>query len=393
MIRKAFLHANVIDVLNDKILPDTTIFVEDGKITAMDSGLQPEGALAVDLQNAYVCPGLFNVHVHCTKTGAGDQSLEKLSEAQRTILAINNLATYIRDGVTFIRDVGCQGMIALDLRDAVKDGRIPVAPDMVVAGRGITMTGGSSYMSAIEADGTDECRKAARQLLKAGVDWIKLFATGGVCTPNGIPGAVQLDVEEMAVVVHEAHKVGVKVCVHAENPEGICNSLLAGVDCIEHGDGIDDKTLGLFKQTGAWFVPTLASAFDIVSGAGQGVPEEFVQKAAELAEASLGNFRKAFDAGVPCACGTDCGTPFCFHTSSSKEPVIMVERCGLTPYQALRAATFESARLLGVEQELGSIEEGKKAHFAVYQNNPIEDIHHLLQCDMTIKNGEILWKR
>ena len=180
MIRKAFLHANVIDVLNDKILPDTTIFVEDGKITAMGSGLQPEGALAVDLQNAYVCPGLFNVHVHCTKTGAGDQSLEKLSEAQRTILAINNLATYIRDGVTFIRDVGCQGMIALDLRDAVKDGRIPVAPDMVVAGRGITMTGGSSYMSAIEADGTDECRKAARQLLKAGVDWIKLFATGGV---------------------------------------------------------------------------------------------------------------------------------------------------------------------------------------------------------------------
>ena len=201
--------------------------------------------------------------------------------------------------MTFIRMSGCQGMLAFDLRDAVRDGSIRVAPDMLVCGRGITMTGGSSYMSAIEADGVDECRKAARQMLKAGADWIKLFATGGVCTPNGIPGAVQLVVEEMAVVVREAHKVGVKVCVHAENPQGICNSLRAGVDCIEHGDGIDDETLELFKQTGAWFVPTLASAFDIVSGAGKGVPEEFVQKALELAEASIGNFRKAFDAGVP----------------------------------------------------------------------------------------------
>ena len=390
-MKKLFKNGKIVDV-EKKETYAADILVDDGVIREIGPHLQaPRGARVVDLHGSTVLPGLFNCHVHITSE-PDPRKPKPQNDAALTIQAINNLALHLSSGVTYVRDVGSANLIDIELREAVRDGRVK-GPDMQVSGRCICMTGGHGWSSGRQADGPDECRKAAREMLRAGADWIKVMATGGVMTKGVEPGSEQLTVEEMTAIAEEAHKKGALTCTHAQGNAGIKNALKAGIDCIEHGIYLDDEAIDTMLKQGTWLVATLcAPHFILKHGIAGGVPEYAVRKTEIVHDHHFASFQKAYKAGVKCACGTDAGTPYNPHNGTPNELVLMV-RAGLTPFQAIETATINSARLLGVDDILGTIEVGKKAHFAIFKKDPTEDIENITDCEMTVKNGEIVYKK
>ena len=390
-MKKLFKNANVVDVIKKETYM-ADILTENGIITQIGDlkGL-PSNIRTLDLHGRTLMPGLFNCHVHIT-SNPDPRAQKPTSQAALTIQAINNLALHLSSGVTYVRDVGSADFIDIELREAVNDGRVQ-GPDMQVSGRCICMTGGHGWNTGRQADGADECRKAAREMLRAGADWIKVMATGGVMTKGVEPGAEQLSVEEMTAIAEEAHKKGVRVCTHAQGNTGIKNALKAGIDCIEHGIYLDDESIGTMLKQGSWLVPTLcAPHFILKHGVKDGVPEYAVKKTEIVHDAHFASFQKAYKAGVKCACGTDAGTPYNPHNGTPNELILMV-KSGLTPMQAIETATINSAKLLNVSDSLGSVEVGKKAHFAIFDGDPSKDINDILKCRMTVKNGEVVYKK
>ena len=390
-MKKLFKNANVVDVIKKEtymadILTENGIIIQIGDLKGLPSNIR-----TLDLHGRTLMPGLFNCHVHIT-SNPDPRAQKPTSQAALTIQAINNLALHLSSGVTYVRDVGSADFIDIELREAVNDGRVQ-GPDMQVSGRCICMTGGHGWNTGRQADGADECRKAAREMLRAGADWIKVMATGGVMTKGVEPGAEQLSVEEMTAIAEEAHKKGVRVCTHAQGNTGIKNALKAGIDCIEHGIYLDDESIGTMLKQGSWLVPTLcAPHFILKHGVKDGVPEYAVKKTEIVHDAHFASFQKAYKAGVKCACGTDAGTPYNPHNGTPNELILMV-KSGLTPMQAIETATINSAKLLNVSDSLGSIEVGKKAHFAIFDGDPSKDINDILKCRMTVKNGEVHYKK
>lgn len=390
-MKKLFKNANVVDVIKKEtymadILTENGIIIQIGDLKGLPSNIR-----TLDLHGRTLMPGLFNCHVHIT-SNPDPRAQKPTSQAALTIQAINNLALHLSSGVTYVRDVGSADFIDIELREAVNDGRVQ-GPDMQVSGRCICMTGGHGWNTGRQADGADECRKAAREMLRAGADWIKVMATGGVMTKGVEPGAEQLSVEEMTAIAEEAHKKGVRVCTHAQGNTGIKNALKAGIDCIEHGIYLDDESIGTMLKQGSWLVPTLcAPHFILKHGVKDGVPEYAVKKTEIVHDAHFASFQKAYKAGVKCACGTDAGTPYNPHNGTPNELILMV-KAGLTPMQAIETATINSAKLLNVSDSLGSIEVGKKAHFAIFDGDPSKDINDILKCRMTVKNGEVVYKK
>jgi len=386
-----FKNGYVVDAVNEKV-EQKDIYVEDGIIRAVGKGLTvPASARRVDLRGRYVTPGLFNCHVHIT-SNPDPRAPRPKNIAEATIRGINNLQLHLSSGVTYVRDVGSADFIDLELRDAVADGRLQ-GPDMQTSGKCICMTGGHGWATGRQADGPDECRKAAREMLRAGADWVKVMATGGVMTKGVEPGSEQLSIPEMTAIVEEAHKKNVRVCTHAQGNRGIKNALAAGIDCIEHGIYMDDEIIETMLKQGSWLVPTLCAPHFINKyGLAGGIPEYVVKKNEKVIDTHFASFQKAVKAGVKFACGTDAGTPYNPHNGTPWELILMV-KAGLTPFAALRAATLSSAQLLAVDQSLGTIEVGKKAHLAVFAKDPTTDIENVLDCRMTIKNGEIVYKK
>ena len=390
-MKKLFKNANVVDVIKKEtymadILTENGIIIQIGDLKGLPSNIR-----TLDLHGRTLMPGLFNCHVHIT-SNPDPRAQKPTSQAALTIQAINNLALHLSSGVTYVRDVGSADFIDIELREAVNDGRVQ-GPDMQVSGRCICMTGGHGWNTGRQADGADECRKAAREMLRAGADWIKVMATGGVMTKGVEPGAEQLSVEEMTAIAEEAHKKGVRVCTHAQGNTGIKNALKAGIDCIEHGIYLDDESIGTMLKQGSWLVPTLcAPHFILKHGVKDGVPEYAVKKTEIVHDAHFASFQKAYKAGVKCACGTDAGTPYNPHNGTPNELILMV-KSGLTPMQAIETVTINSAKLLNVSDSLGSIEVGKKAHFAIFDGDPSKDINDILKCRMTVKNGEVVYKK
>ncbi len=393
-MKTAFIHANVLDVLEKKVCPDCTVLVENGIITAIGPQTDTRESRLVDLKGAYLSPGLFNCHVHITSSTTNDPSMDKASVVGYTLASLENLRTFIQTGVTFVRDVGEYGTIATELRDAIRVGRVKMAPDMQVAGHPICMTGGTTWnFVGYQADGVDECRKAARLMLREGADWIKLMGTGAIATRGVEPGCTQLGEDELRAAVVEGHKVGVRSSCHVQNIEGAKNAIRAGVDCLEHGFRLDEEAVAMMLEKGTWLVPTVSVPSSVLRGEGKGMREEFVRKARQMEAYCYDSFRRAYNAGVPCALGSDVGTPMCLPEETAREMVVMVEQCGLDPFDALAIGTINSARLCRVDKELGSITVGKKAHFAIFAENPAQDIRAAQNCLMTVKNGEILWQK
>lgn len=390
MTTTLFKNGKIMDVVNEKIY-DADILVEDGMIKEIGTGLaRPEGTEVVDFEGNYVSPGLFNCHTHILMSG-DPKEREDRGDVETILTAVDNCHKQLACGTTYIRDVGGMKYYDIQLRDAARKGMTD-APEMVVSGKNLCITGGHGWQSGREVDGADDARKGAREQLRAGADWVKVMATGGVMTPGIEPGSAQMTFEELQAAIEEAHKAGKKTATHAQGMEGIKNALRAGVDSIEHGFFLDDWCFDWMKEHGTYYVPTLSAMYWIkVNGVENGVPEFAVKKVAKTFDAHISSFKNAYKAGVKIALGTDADTPFNFHDRTAYEMVLMVKN-GMTPWDAVKTGTVNAAELCSVSDTHGTIEVGKQANFTVYGGNPVEDIEKVMDCRMTVIAGSVKYK-
>ncbi|MCL1630762.1 amidohydrolase family protein [Sporolactobacillus sp. CPB3-1] len=363
---------------------------ETGKIVEADNGLPGKADRTVDLEHRFVMPGLINAHTHITSDVSGKLDAlgsPKLTPVVAAKIALDNLESLLKHGVTYIRDVGADFDVDIQLSRLEKGGHI-VSPGICASGRPLAMTGGHFCTISYEVDSPDEARKAARQALKNGADNIKLMATGGVSFGGESPDDVQLTEEEMRAAVTEAHHKGRTANAHAQGTEGIKNALRAGVDSVEHAFYLDDEAIQMFLEKGTFIVPTLIAVYGISDrGAGQ-VPDFMLDVAREVKRAHMESIGRAAEAGVRLAMGTDAGTPNNdFENDSAFELELMVQ-AGCSPLQALQAATVNGAELLQINQEYGSLEPEKFADFIVLSGNPLQDITVIQQEKRVFKKGK-----
>jgi imidazolonepropionase-like amidohydrolase len=343
---------------------------------------------AVDLSAACVTPGLVNAHVHIVGSGEANTmaAVASMNQNQTMIAAVANAAKTLRSGITMVRDLGSNLGIAPAVRDAIDAGKIP-GPRMRAAGRALCMTGGHGWFVGCQIDSPWEARKAVREELFAGADCIKVIATGGVLTKGAVPGNAQLLPEELEAAISEAHRHGLRVAAHAIGTEGINNALRAGIDSIEHGHMLDDESIALFKMHDVYLVPTLAAPTCILENiADGGQPAFVVQKAEHVNEAMLRNIRRAYEAGVKIAGGSDAGTPFNYHDNYAREVELMHQLLGMTPQQALNAATSVAAELIGLHR--GVLAPGEPADLVLFARDIQNDIRTLREPQVVIKAGK-----
>ena len=390
MSTKFFTNCRIMDVVQEKVF-DGSVLVDGSTIQEVGANLTcPPEAQVIDLGGKVLMPGMFNCHTHMCLAPEADPHYDN-DDCQVTMMALQHLKKFIDSGTTFIRDVGGIDYIDVDLRNGARSGGF-AAPDMQVAGKCICMTGGHGWSMGRQADGVDDCRRAAREQLRAGADWIKVMATGGVMTKGVEPGSPQLNEDELRAAIEEGHKVGAKACTHAQGMTGIKNALRAGVDSIEHGFFMDDWCFDWMKAHNVFYVPTLAAMYWIyVSGTEAGIQDYVMRKVNNTFAAHRDTFLRAYKAGVKIALGTDAGTPFNGHEKTAYEMVLMTE-AGMTNWDALKTGTVNAAELCGVSDTLGTVEAGKRANFTVFAGDPSQEIHAVMDCRMTVVGGEILYQ-
>jgi imidazolonepropionase-like amidohydrolase len=361
-----------------RMLEHATVLVEEEKIARVAQGgiTIPQNAKKIPLDGMTLLPGFIDAHVHVCLDGSPDPVTALLNESQTatTLKAARAAEKTLMAGVTSIRDMGGKNGIDLGLRQAVYCGLI-AGPRMQASGRLICMTGGHGWQIGQEANGPDDVRRAARDQIKAGADIVKLMATGGVMTPAVEPGSEQLTEAELRAGVEEAHKAGRKTATHAMGTSGILNALRAGIDSIEHGVYLDEEAVALMAAKNIPMIPTISALYFIETrGVEAGIPAYAVEKTLTVKPYHLESIRMAREAGVAVAAGTDAGTPFNLHGQNLSEIKLLVDYGGFSPMAAIEAGTRVSARVLGLENRLGTIEEGKLADIVLVQGNPLDDI-------------------
>jgi len=378
IIRAGILYDGTMDAPRRNV----DLVVEDGLVRELrDAG----GAR--DREAACVTPGLVNAHAHLEQAAGPDPlgAIATTTPMHRMLQAVEHARKSLAAGVTTIRDLGASNDIAIEVRDAVNAGRIP-GPRIRAAGRVICMTGGHGWPIGRAVDGPWEARKAVREQLLSGADCIKLIATGGVLTKGAVPGLAQLTVEEMTAACEEAHRRGMRVAAHAIGTEGIKNALRSGVDSVEHGHLLDDEAIALFRERGAYLVPTLCAPTRILEHAEHGgQPEYVVRKARELEEHMARNIRRAFEAGVTIAGGSDAGTPFNYHQNYADEVLLMHSLLGISSQQALNAATVVAAGLTGLHS--GILRAGEPADILLLDTDISRDLNSLGRPTAVLKAG------
>ncbi len=370
--------AAVIDGTGSEPVRGRAVVVEDGRIAGVvDEARAPRGE-RVDLAGHTLLPGLINCHVHLC-LGAEPDPVRPLREEPLAFTALKALARArqtVEAGVTTVRDLGGREYAELAVRRAVQDGLF-AGPRILAAGRAICMTGGHGHWLAREADGPDDARKAVREQLKAGVDVIKIIATGGVMTPGVEPGSPQLTLEEMRAAIEEAARAGRRTAAHAQGASGIRDAVLAGISSIEHGIYLTEEIIARMRQEGTYLVPTLIAPAAIAAGGlAAGIPDFMVRKSEAVIPAHVASFQQALRSGVLIAAGADSGTPLNPHGSLVPELELMV-KYGMTPLGAIRAATSAAADLLGLGATIGRIAPGYAADLIAVAANPAERIQAL----------------
>jgi imidazolonepropionase-like amidohydrolase len=401
------IHAGkVIDGIDKKPLGNSTIVVKNGLIVSIDKGFMEakDDEILVDLKQQTVLPGLMDMHVHLSgqmgpkSYGEGffmndaDFALRATTYAKKTLLA----------GFTTVRDLGAANGIIISLRKAISKGWT-IGPRIFAAGKAIGTTGGHADPTnnlnhklmgdpgAAEGviNGPIEARKAVRQRYKEGSDVIKITGTGGVLSMAKSGKNPQFTDDELKEIVATAKDYGMIVAVHAHGKEGMRRAIVAGVDSIEHGTFMDKSLIKLMKKYGTYYVPTIMAGDFVAEKAKiEGFFPEIVRpKAAEIGPLIKNTFAKAYKAGVKIAFGTDSGVSA--HGDNAYEFQLMTE-AGMTPMDAIQSATINAAKLLKVENRLGSIGIGKIADIIAVYGDPIEDIKLLQKVDFVMKDGVIV---
>ncbi|MGB9987983.1 amidohydrolase family protein [Salarchaeum japonicum] len=380
----------LVDGRADDPLSDARIVVDEETITAVgpqEAVDVPDGHDHVSYPDSTVIPGLIDAHVHLQ----GSRSMDPMEwvtegDALCAARATADLRDLLAAGFTSVRDVG--STTGLGLRGAVESGDVP-GPRVYTSGQSISQTAGHGDSHSLPyewaadaglgistlADGPAECRKAARKQIREGVDSLKIMTTGGVLSERDAPDQSQFTDAEIAAMTEEAHRVGIPVASHAQGAAGIKSALRNGVDTIEHGFYIDDEAVDLLLSTDATFVPTLAIMHRIVEhGDDHGVPEHGLRKAREAYDAHRESVRKAYDAGVPIALGTDfLGPDLVPHGENAMEAELFVEEIGMSEMEAIQAGTRVAARTVP-DDDLGTVESGQRADLVVLDENPLDDI-------------------
>jgi imidazolonepropionase-like amidohydrolase len=381
MTRTVFRGARVFDGTG-AAPADGDVVVENGRIVGLGSGL--DGDEVVDLEGRTILPGFFDCHVHVTVSDVDSWAEVQRPFSRQFFEAGRNLLKTLQTGITSIREAGGAD---LGIKEAVEEGLI-AGPRMQISLIMLSQTGGHGddwYPSGalvpfmIEhpgrpsgiVDGPDEVRRKVRELIRMGADVIKVATSGGVLSPRDDPRHAHLRPIELQTIVEEATAAGIFVMAHAQGADGIKNAVRAGIRSIDHGIYLDDEGIELMKQRGTWLVPTLVAPQGVIDAADAGVPlpPAVVAKARGVIEIHRAAFRHAVEADVRIAMGTDSGvTP---HGKNLRELSLMVAG-GMTPAAALEATTRSAAQLLGVDKDLGTIEEGKLADLVVVAGDPLD---------------------
>jgi imidazolonepropionase-like amidohydrolase len=389
---------HLIDSVAGRMSGAQVILVRDGLISDVGPDVEvPPGARVIDLTAYTVLPGLMDAHTHLTIDQHNQDPLAELEHtaAERAFGSIPNARAVLLAGFTTVRDLGSyRALVDVALRDAINRGDV-IGPRMYVAGAYITIAGGAGAVTGFAPDVTlpwdlrygvanspSEVRERVRALAGQRVDVIKMFATGAVLTHNSNPAGREATPEELAAGADEARNFGLKLAVHAHGAEGIKAAVRAGAASIEHGTLMDDEGRALMKQHGTYLVPTL----EVRECVGKNYPVEFVNKAQQIMTAQLANFRKAVNAGVKIGFGTDIGV--CRFGTNAREFSLMVEN-GMTPMQAIQAATTADADLFGVSAKLGSITRGKLADIIAVRGDPLQNVRLLEDVRFVMKDGRI----
>ena len=387
-----------LDVKTGKTLSNQTIVIQGDKIVSVGSDAQvPAGAQVIDLSNATVLPGLIDAHTHLTFTTNFGYSRLGISIPREALYGARNARVTLEAGFTTVRNVGATGFTDVALRDAINAGDVP-GPRMLVSGPALSITGGHCdenllpfewhVQDAGVADGIEAVQHKTREIIKYGADLIKVCASGGVLSHGDNPQASQYTLEEMKAIVADAHRLGRKVAAHAHGAQSILWASEAGVDSIEHGSYIDDAAIAEMKKNGTYLVPTLYLADWFLENAEKiGTPPELIAKGREVMPAARKNVARAFAAGVKVGFGTDAAVyP---HGLNAHEFAVMV-KLGLTPLQAIQAATINDADLLGWSDKIGTLEPGKWADIVAVDGDPLADVTTLERVKFVMKGGEVV---
>jgi imidazolonepropionase-like amidohydrolase len=344
----------------------------------------------LEAEGRTLLPGLIDCHVHLCFDGTADFGREALemNEASAALKAARNARRALEAGITTVRDLGGHRLAMIDVARAQRDGVVD-GPRILTAGGVLTITGGHGHYIGFEVDSADELVKGVRRLVKAGAGVVKIMSTGGVLTPGIGAQRSAFSVEQLAAAVAEAHEAGLRVATHSIGATGILNSLRAGVDSIEHGCYLTDEALKLLVEHQGWLVATLVAPERILHG-GEGVPDFAIRKSEEVGAAHRDSFRRAVEAGVRIATGTDAGTPFNTHGGLWRELALMHE-CGMPLDRLLIAATSEAAALLDVEA--GSLIPGRLADAVLLDGDPLADVASYRRVALVMQSGRVVVDR
>jgi imidazolonepropionase-like amidohydrolase len=393
----------LIDPDTGTVLENQVILVREKKIVAVGKDLTiPPDAKVIDLSSKTVLPGLIDCHTHVAD-GQGDGepfNVLRKTAAEVVLESVPNARATLLSGFTSVRDVGTyHALNDVALRDAIAKGYV-IGPRMYVAGAYLTITGGAGAMTGQapdiqlpwdlhygEANGPWEVRQKIRLLAHNGVDVIKVLSSGAVLTHGSNPKSQEFTPEELKAAVDEANQFGLKVASHAHSPQGIKNAILAGVASIEHATMIDDEGIALAKSHGTYLDMDIYDEECIQQAGREGkTPKDFLEHDAELGQLQRQNFRKAVKAGVKMSFGTDAGV--CPYGTAGKQFAFMV-KYGMTPMQAIQAATSNAADLLGHSDVVGSIKPGKYADLIAVSGDPLKDVSVLENVEFVMKDGTI----